>query len=270
MPFLSTFKKYPAILALIIQIISAAAVLLLIRFVHLQVFYTVVIQGILASGLAIALKMSRWWIVISLFFGPLVLFISAYQVPQWIYFLCFIVLLLINGNSIKDRVPLYLTGNETIKKIEEVLRVQYQNQASATASAKASPKSAQVKSFTFIDLGSGLAGTLLELSKVFPQAKFYGVETAPLVFVASWLRTFLTKNCQIRFCSIWKTELSKYDVVYCFLSPVPMPKIWEKAKAEMKKGSMLISNSFEIPGVKPTQTIELKDWRDSKIFIWKI
>lgn len=58
--------------------------------------------------------------------------------------------------------------------------------------------------------------------------------------------------------------------VYCFLSPVPMPEIWKKAKSEMKKGSMLVSNTFEIPGAKPSETIKLHDWRDSKIIIWKI
>jgi hypothetical protein len=80
---------------------------------------------------------------------------------------------------------------------------------------------------------------------------------------------YLENNCHIRFQSIWKADLSKFDVVYCFLSPVPMPGIWEKAKAEMKKGSLLISNTFEIPGVKPTQKIELKVWRDSRILVWK-
>jgi hypothetical protein len=49
-----------------------------------------------------------------------------------------------------------------------------------------------------------------------------------------------------------------------------MPEIWKKAKSEMKKDSLLISNTFEIPGAKPTETIQLHDWRDSKIIIWKI
>jgi hypothetical protein len=49
-----------------------------------------------------------------------------------------------------------------------------------------------------------------------------------------------------------------------------MPALWDKAKGEMKKGSLLISNTFDIPGIPPAKTIKLKDWRDSQILIWRL
>lgn len=36
-----------------------------------------------------------------------------------------------------------------------------------------------------------------------------------------------------------------------------MPRLWEKIQAEMKPGSLLISNSFPVPGVVPDRVIEV-------------
>jgi hypothetical protein len=36
-----------------------------------------------------------------------------------------------------------------------------------------------------------------------------------------------------------------------------MPRLWEKIRAEMKPGSLLISNSFPVPGVAPDRVIEV-------------
>lgn len=244
-------KKYPAILALLIQMVSGVLVYFIFSFFKLGPITAIIMQGTLAAAISIMLKQSRWWVLINFIFVPLIFAFNNFDLPPWAFLLAFAILLLINWNSFRDRVPLYLTGDQTIQEISELLKKQKKER------------------FDFIDLGSGLAGTLHELSKKFPESNFHGVETAPLVFIASWFRCLLRKNCHIRFQSIWKADLSKFDVVYCFLSPVPMPGIWEKAKVEMKKGSLLISNTFEIPGVKPTQKIELNDWRDSRILVWK-
>jgi hypothetical protein len=252
-PFILTnmLTKYPAILAVFAQVISAVIILSVKSQMELDLYLAAIIQGIFAAILARAMKLKWWWILINLVFVPALIFLSTVHLPRWSFLVGFVVLLLVNWNSLKDRVPLYLTGNKTQKLISEILKKQKMD-------------------FTFIDLGSGLAGSLYFLSKEFPAAKFFGVETAPLVFIASWFRCLFRSNCKIRYLSIWKTDLSQYDVVYCFLSPVPMPQVWTKAKSEMPKGSMLISNTFEIPGVKPSEVIKLEDWRNSKIIIWKL
>lgn len=242
--------KYPAIVALLTQVFSAIVVFVLLRG-QFSLEVAVIFQGIIAAIITKILKLNLWWIIINLLFVPTVFFINHFELPRWIFLVGFFILLLMNWNSFKDRVPLYLTGDQTIKKLIEILEK-------------------EKNGFKFIDLGSGLAGTLYELSKIFPNSEFYGVETAPLVFLISWIRCLMRRNCHIRYRSIWNVNLSEYDIVYCFLSPVPMPEIWEKAKKEMKKGALLISNTFGIPNVTPTKTIELKDWRDSKIIIWKI
>lgn len=122
--------------------------------------------------------------------------------------------------------------------------------------------------FRLIDLGSGLAGTLVRLARAYPAARFVGVETAPLTFALSWLRCLPRRNCQVHPLILWRVDLGEYDVVYCFLSPAPMAALWEKARAEMRPGAMLISNSFAVPGVEPAEVLSIDDWRGSRLLIW--
>jgi len=250
-------RRFPILRALAAQIAAAALLLLVFRLgaawfsFQPPLVAAAVAQGLLAAAFGHLFGLSRWWLLINFAFVPALLALSACQIPQWGYLVGFLLLLLLNWNTFAGGVPLYLTGEGTRKKLEEILN-------------------SRSPAFRFIDLGSGLAGTLCQLSRRYPQAHFEGVETAPLVFLASWFRCLFRKNCRVRYRSLWKVDLSRYDVVYCFLSPVPMPDLWKKARAEMRSKSVLVSNTFEIPGIAPKQVIEMKDWRDSKIFVWEL
>ncbi|MFV1939255.1 class I SAM-dependent methyltransferase [Pseudomonas luteola] len=249
-------RRYPAILALLVQVLA-----LLITWIVLQVGLVTLhyrapligaacLQGVLAAALGQWMGLHRWWLFINLAFVPALVAFAGYAIPGWVFLAGFFVILLLNWNSLTERVPLYLTGHETQRKLSELI---------AERSDKVS----------FIDLGSGLAGTLVYLSRLHPKSHFTGVETAPMSFLLSWLRCLPRRNCRIRYQSLWKVDLAEYDVVYCFLSPAPMPDLWKKAQAEMRPGALFISNTFEIPGVPPRQVIELNDWRQSKILIWQ-
>ncbi|MEP4193575.1 MAG: class I SAM-dependent methyltransferase, partial [Sneathiella sp.] len=101
---------------------------------------------------------------------------------------------------------------------------------------------------------------------------FAGIESAPVPFLISWLlnKGIGSRNVQFIYASFWKLDLSEFDVLYCFLSPVPMPDLFVKAKAEMKPGSLFISNSFDVPGLKPDRVIKVKDGRQTRLLVWKI
>jgi hypothetical protein len=59
-------------------------------------------------------------------------------------------------------------------------------------------------------------------------------------------------------------------VVYAFLSPAPMPRLWTKALAEMAPGTLLVSNTFTIPGVAPEQTIVLPGRSDARLYVYRL
>lgn len=209
------------------------------------------LQGLLAALLGQRLGLSSWWLPINLLFVPAVLVLNGQQLPPMLLLGAFVLLLLLNWNSLRERVPLYLSGQKTIAELATLLQ----------------PLPANLR---FIDLGCGLAGSLYQLSRRYPQAHFVGVETAPLVFLLAWLRCLLRPNCQIHYRNLWQQPLDGFDVVYCFLSPAPMPRLWAKARGEMSPGALLISNTFAIPDVAPDQLIELHDWRSSRLLIWRL
>lgn len=250
-------RQYPAVLALCAQV-GATLLIAVMLYLVAQVstwrptwLAAGLMQGLLAALLAGYLGLSRWWCALNLLFVPALLLASGAPLPSWMFLGGFLLLLLLNWNSFGERVPLYLTGAGSRQQVAAVLKE-------------------QPKHFRFVDLGCGPAGMLLSLARQFPQARFVGVETAPLSFAIAWLRALLRPNCQIRYENLWRTDLSGFDVVYCFLSPAPMPALWLKACAQMPAGSVLVSNTFAVPGQPADEQIELHDWRKSRLLLWRM
>jgi hypothetical protein len=256
-PSPSPLSQHPALRALFTQLAAALLVLFLVIAASSLLAYRPsqmaagLLQGLLAALLGRRLGLPSWWLPINLLFVPALLLLNGQQLPPSALFAVFVLLLLLNWNSFRERVPLYLSGQKTIAALAERLQ-------------------SLPAEFRYIDLGSGLAGGLSQLSRRFPKAQFVGVETAPLVFALAWLRCLPRANCQIRYRNLWQEPLAHYEVVYCFLSPAPMAKLWAKARAEMQPDALLISNSFAIPDVAPSEQIELHDWRASKLLIWRM
>ncbi len=55
---------------------------------------------------------------------------------------------------------------------------------------------------------------------------------------------------------IWKADWSAYDMVYLFQRPESMPRAIEKARAELKPSSWLVSLEFEAVGLTPLAKLE--------------
>ncbi|MCW3147321.1 class I SAM-dependent methyltransferase [Stutzerimonas stutzeri] len=218
--------------------------------VRLSLLQAAVVQGVIAALLGARLGLSSWWLPINLGFVPGLALLQNHSLPTWLPAAALVLLLLLNWNAFVERVPLYLTGTATERCLQQRLR-------------------ALPGHFRFVDLGCGLAGSLSRLARAFPQARFVGVETAPLTFAIAWLRCLPRSNCRIVFRNLWRVDLADFEVVYCFLSPAPMPALWRKASAQMRADALLISNSFGVPGVEPEERLAVSDWRDSQLLIWR-
>ena len=99
---------------------------------------------------------------------------------------------------------------------------------------------------------------------------FTGVENAPLTWLFGRLFLAGLSNCTWRMGDLWTTTLGEYDLVYAFLSPTPMPALWEKVRAEMRPGALFVSNSFEVPGLAPSRVIEVGDRRGTKLYCYEV
>jgi len=125
--------------------------------------------------------------------------------------------------------------------------------------------------FRFIDLGCGFAGMLVYLARNRPLGQFVGIEISPVAFLLSKCRKLISAsdNVTIEFKSIWAEDLNDFDIVYAFLSPLVMKKIWKKAELEMEPEKLFISNSFETPG-KVEKVYQLEDDKKCTVLIYRM
>lgn len=246
--------RHPVIIALLIQVITLIVVgsfIWLQSVIVLNIFAWAMVQGLLAGFVSYCLRMPQWWIPIHLVFMPLAIVVLALNISSTWFLILFLCLLFTYGKTYKTQVPLYLSSKSV-------------NQALATLL----PKQGQ---FSFIDIGSGCGGLVSNLANTHKNGLFYGIEYAPLPFLISKLRSmFSTPTSKIVWGDFWKHDFSSYDVVYAYLSPVPMASLWQKATQEMRPGSFLISNTFIIPDIPPDKSIQLDDFSNSTLYLWKI
>jgi hypothetical protein len=208
------------------------------------------IQGIFAAIVSALLISPRWWQIIHLIFLPAIVASVQLELPIEFYATGFFILLLTYWTSFRTQVPLFLSNRITVHRLAQHL-----------------PDRQALK---VLDVGSGTGSFAVPLAKLRPDWTITGIETAPAPL---WMSRYLgrkLKNLLLLRTDFWPHSLSDYDFVYAFLSPAPMPALWRKARKEMRSGSILISNSFGIPGVKPDKILEIDDSRQTQLLLYYI
>ena len=193
----------------------------------------------------------------------------------------FVLLVLVFWNSARGGVPLYLSNPRTRAALAALLPQEAGNGETSTGTKQKEAGSGETATESknknkpgvrFADLGCGLGGPVLDLARRRPDGHFTGIESAPLPFALAWLRLRFAglANVKLLFGNYRSHGLGEYDVVYAFLSPVPMPDLFDQAKQEMKSGSLLISNTFDVPGHPADETVEVADRRQTSLYLWRL
>ncbi|WP_024851506.1 hypothetical protein [Hydrogenovibrio kuenenii] len=252
----SFFSRFPKIaVALIAQafalVLLAALVLVASFFIAppYPLWLLVLVQGFLAAFISCRMGLPCWWRIIQIALPVGLYFGLTYKVNSWWALGIFIVLWLVFFNAIKERVPLYLTNSTTREALKKLVK--------------------RRRKVRFLDLGAGLGGNVVFMSQLPNVMRSDGVETAPIPYLLARFFTLL-RGGHIYAMDIWNTKLEYYDVVYAFLSPEPMEKLWQKVSNEMVSGSVFISNSFAVPDVEPSEVWELSDSRKTKLYLYHI
>src|SRR5450830_39241 len=236
----------PAVQAL--MVLCAALILaLLAAQVFGYVFGTVLnpmvfslLHGALAAGIAALRRMASWWMPILFFFPPAAVLVNALQLPPLLFLAVFLFLLLLFWSTFRSQVPFYPSGLKTWDAVLALL-----------------PPG---RALRVIDIGSGLGGAVLHLARVRPDSRFTGIELAPLPWLVSHLRAWATRSrgAFIR-GDYTQLEFADYDVIFAYLSPAAMTALWQKARAEMRAGTLLLSYEFVIEGVKADIAVQPKE-----------
>lgn len=247
--------RWPKIVvALVVQLF---AVLLLALGVTLLAYWVsppyadwalVLAQALLASLISVWL-LPYWWRWIQLIL-PIAMYVALLlEFSPLASLAIFVLLWLVFRNAVVERVPLYLTNQITRQALKQVIK--HHNDV------------------RFIDLGCGLGANVVFMQTLPNVKQADGVETAPLPYLWAKLRSLFSKARVYR-QDIWDTDLSDYDLVYAFLSPEPMSKLWQKVIAEMSPGAVFVSNSFAVDGVEPSEVWQLADKRQTQLYIYRI
>ncbi len=243
--------------AALAQILGGVIAVFLVQIAYPRLFaaplVVAAIQGACAAMISAKLGAPKWWLGIHLCFLPAALSLTRLGqdlgiAPLW-YFAGFIALLLVFWRTDRNQVPLYLS-----------------NAATAAALASALPDApCQV-----IDLGCGDGNLLRRLAAGRPDCGFVGIEHAPLPWLWAKLASIGRTNLEIHYGNFWRLRLDRFDLVYAFLSPVPMPRLIVKARTEMRPGALLVANSFAVPGVVPEHVIEVCDRRATRLYCYRM
>lgn len=118
------------------------------------------------------------------------------------------------------------------------------------------------------DLGCGNADVLIAAEKKF-GCKTIGYEASPFPYIRALrnVRRNKTKT-EVYWRDFFKTNLTKADVVFCFLIQSLMPRVGVYLQQQLKPGARVICYGYSIPDWDPKQTIDVPG-TTSKVYIYR-
>jgi hypothetical protein len=127
------------------------------------------------------------------------------------------------------------------------------------------------RTLRFVDLGSGDGRVVFRAAREGMFVRSVGYEINPALHVFANIRRLITPGywhtTRFHMSDLWKTTLNEYDVVAVYgLSPI-MHRLGNKLERELRPGSIVVSNVFEIPGWKASDVGGIKN---SGVFLYNV
>ena len=112
------------------------------------------------------------------------------------------------------------------------------------------------------DLGCGDGRLVFQTAKHVKKAIGYEL-SIPLYLFGKLRSLFSRPNAFIRFGNIWKQDYKDADVIFCYLMPKAMKQFYEKIWPNLKPGTRVVSNAFQIHEIKPIQ-------KEGKVYLYQV
>jgi hypothetical protein len=208
------------------------------------------LAAIFALMLVPVARLGPWWLVINAVFLPaLTTALKLALSPLWAL-AALAGLVLLYGKIWRSRVPIFFSSRRAQAALVKLL-----------------PSD---RAISFVDVGCGDGRVLARLASSRPESRFEGIEHALGLWFAARLRCrSLRKQCKVLHGNLWSRTLTQYDVVYAFLSPTVMERLWDKAQREMRPGTLLVS-AYGVPNVSAHEHIEVPDAFRTRLHVWRI
>jgi hypothetical protein len=113
------------------------------------------------------------------------------------------------------------------------------------------------------ELGCGWGGLAVSLARHCPKARVIAWEASLVPWLVSWLRGRGVENLQVRRGDFLRADLSRAEVLVCYLFTGGMRALAEKLARERGGTPVcLVSNTFSVHGWTPVDTVTVEDaWR---------
>jgi len=111
------------------------------------------------------------------------------------------------------------------------------------------------------ELGSGWGGLALALAKRYPETQVYAYELSLVPYLFSRLRLKLQGPDNLHFVreDFLAADLSQTALLVTYLFPGGMDHIAEQLVPKLQQETILLSNTFALPGYTPQEKVILPD-----------
>ena len=118
------------------------------------------------------------------------------------------------------------------------------------------------------ELGAAWGSLAIPLAKAFPDRQIIAYELSTIPWLFLWLRVRVSgvNNIDVVRRDFFRDDLGKAVVVVCYLYPGSMVRLSTKLQSELLPGTVVVSNTFALPGWIPAQTAQLKDLYRTKVY----
>lgn len=103
-----------------------------------------------------------------------------------------------------------------------------------------------------LDAGCGVGDGLRALRREYPHARIEGVEHSR---VLAWVARWRERAARVQRGDMWARSWADFDLVYLFQRPESMARAWQKACADMRPGTWLVSLEFEVNAQPPVTVL---------------
>lgn len=118
------------------------------------------------------------------------------------------------------------------------------------------------------ELGAAWGSLVFPLARAFPERQIvaYELSTIPWLFLLLRVRVSRLSNIKVLRRNFFRDDLGEAAAVVCYLYPEGMVRLSTKLKSELAPGTVVVSNTFALPGWMPVQQAQLNDMYGTKVY----
>ena len=118
------------------------------------------------------------------------------------------------------------------------------------------------------ELGAAWGSLAIPLARAYPDRRIIAYELSTIPWLFLWLRVRIARlhNIEVLRRNFFRDDLGQAAVVVCYLYPGSMVRLSTKLQSELSPGTVVVSNTFSLPGWVPDQQAQLKDLYGTTVY----